>query len=627
MPLKLVLGGAMLVLASTASSQTVTERVRANDNRARAGILMSGTLALRLEARMAEWHPQGDDAPGAVIPVFAEIGRPAQVPGPLIRVPGGTNVTVTVRNLIPNATLTIHGLHSRPATPGFSDSLQLAPGAVQTLRFRLDRPGTYYYWGTTTGKTFGARTQEDAQLSGVIVVDDPGERAPRDRILVIGMWADSAGSEQNRHRERQLFVVNGRSWPHTDRLIYEKGELVRWRVVNASADVHPMHLHGFYYRVVRRGDGVVDTALTRAELVNTEWMGPGSTMQMTWTPDRLGNWLFHCHIPEHIEPRGPMGVRLPTGAAMAHANVASGMGGLVTGIEVKPAEDDTTARIPPERLPQPPDPTRRLRLLLQQNQGTLPGAPLFGITIDSLGMVPEVQLGQRVGPPLVINKGEMTSITVVNRAGEPTSVHWHGIELESFYDGVAGFSGVKPQVAPAIAPNDSFEVRMAPPRAGTFIYHSHLNERQQQSGGLVGPLIVVDKGKWDPTKDFPVLISSPSDTVEEQRAVLINGRLTPAPLELRRGAGYRLRLINITTARPGMRVELRSDTTVTNWRIMARDGADLPQTARGVRHASPRLSIGETMDVEIFPTRVGELKLEARTGTGVLLGTLPIRVF
>jgi FtsP/CotA-like multicopper oxidase with cupredoxin domain len=619
----LVFGATMLVLASSASSQPVTERVRANDNRARAGILMSGTLAVRLEARLAQWHPQGDDAAGAVIPVFAEIGRPAQVPGPLIRVPGGTNVTVTVRNLIPNATLTIHGLHSRPATPGFSDSLQLTPGAVQTLRFRLDRPGTYYYWGTTTGTAFGKRTQEDAQLSGVIVVDEPGERTARDRILVIGMWADSVDPRQ---RTRQLFVVNGRSWPHTDRLVYEKGETVRWRVVNASADPHPMHLHGFYYRINRRGDGVVDTVLPRAELVNTDWMAPGTTMSLSWTPDRLGNWLFHCHIPSHIEPRGPLGMPMSARPA-AHTHAATAMGGLVTGIEVKLADDDTTAKIPPELRPQPPEPTRRLRMILQPNQGTTATQTLFGITIDSVGSIPEVQLGPRIGPTLVLNKGEMTSITVVNRAGQPTTVHWHGIELESFYDGVAGVSGVRPQVAPVIAPNDSFEVRMAPPRTGTFIYHSHLDETQQQRGGLVGPLIVIDKGKWDPTKDFPILISSPADSAEEARAVLLNGSQTPAPLELRRGAGYRLRLINITTARPGVRVELRSDTTITNWRVLAKDGADLPQAARGVRQASQRVSIGETYDIELFPTRIGELKLEVRTSLGVLLGTLPIRVF
>src|SRR5687767_11217238 len=197
-----------LLLASNAAAQTVTERVRSNDNRARAGVFMSGTYAVRIEARMARWHPQGDDAPGAAIPAFAEIGRPAQVPGPLLRVPGGTNVIATVRNLIPNATLTIHGLHSRPAVPGqFVDSIQLAPGAYQTVRFRLDRPGTYYYWGTTTGQTMNTRTREDAQLTGVIVVDEPGERTPRDRIFVLGAWADTLASETNRHRQRELYVI------------------------------------------------------------------------------------------------------------------------------------------------------------------------------------------------------------------------------------------------------------------------------------------------------------------------------------------------------------------------------------------------------------------------------------
>lgn len=580
---------------------------------------------------MAMWHPQGDDRPGAAIPVFAEIGRPAQVPGPLIRVPGGTDVIATVRNLIPNAVLTIHGLHSRPTIGAqFNDSIQLAPGAVQTLRFRLDRPGTYYYWGTTTGSSFGARTREDAQLSGVIVVDEPGARTALDRIMVIGMWADSAGTSTNRHRDRLLLVMNGRTWPQTDRLVYEKGETVRWRVVNASADVHPMHLHGFYFRVNRRGDGRADSVLARPELVNTEKMLPGSTMSVSWTPNRLGNWLFHCHTPEHIEPRGPLGWKLtPTiaqaGNATPHAHTSpgAGMGGLVTAIEVKLPEDDTTALLPPPPLPSP---ARRIRMLLRPNAGTTPRTPFYSVAFDERGIDPEIDRGQRAGPPLILTRGEPVSIWVVNRTPEPTAVHWHGIELESYFDGVPGISGSKTQLAPVVVPTDSFEVRMTPPRSGTFIYHSHVNEIRQQRAGVAGALIVVDRGKWDATRDFPILLTSPSDSVAEETSLLINSSATPAALELRRGIAHRLRLINITATRPGLVVELKQDSLLMAWRAVAKDGAEIPTAARTVRPARQAISIGETMDMEFFPTAPGEYRLEARTSGGALLATLPIRV-
>jgi FtsP/CotA-like multicopper oxidase with cupredoxin domain len=248
------------------------------------------------------------------------------------------------------------------------------------------------------------------------------------------------------------------------------------------------------------------------------------------------------------------------------------------------------------------------------------------VTLDSTGLEPDAESGQHVGPSLVLTRGMPVSIMVRNHLAEPTSIHWHGIELESIYDGVPGISGIRPQIATAIAPGDSFDVRLALPRAGTFIYHSQLNETRQQRAGLVGALIVVEKGKRDSTKDIAVLISSPSDSALEERAVLINGSVAPLKLELRRATAYRLRLINITTARQGMSVELRQDTTVTTWRPLAKDGIDTPATARGVRTARQPLSIGETMDVEFLPTRAGDYRLEVRTRLGAVLGTLPIRV-
>jgi len=55
-------------------------------------------------------------------------------------------------------------------------------------------------------------------------------------------------------------------------------------------------------------------------------------------------------------------------------------------------------------------------------------------------------------------------------------VHWHGLEIESYYDGVVGVSGVEEHLTPMIAPGDSFQMRITPPRPGSYIYHTHVNE-------------------------------------------------------------------------------------------------------------------------------------------------------
>jgi FtsP/CotA-like multicopper oxidase with cupredoxin domain len=606
-----------------------TGRVRPNDGRRPAGTLRDGVLTLHLEARSAMWHPDGDDAPGAEVPAFAERGRDPEIPGPLIRVPAGTDVVVTVRNAVPRDTLVIHGLHARPLQDATAQPLRVAPGAAGELRFRLDAPGTYYYWGTTMGRVFMHRTREDAQLSGAIVVDPPGGPPPADRILVIGMWTDTLGSPATTGlSKRLLFVVNGRSWPHTERLTYGVGDTARWRVLNISADPHPMHLHGFYFRIDSRGDGQGDTTYAEADRdqVVTQLMAVGQTIRMTWVPERPGNWLFHCHIPEHFAPRGPLGGKLPEthGAARGHAeanHALEGMNGLVVGVTVTPRAGDAAE-------PGSGDESRRrLRLLVRENAGGTEDAPYYGFALHEGGPEPPPASGHHVGPTIVLTRGEPVSIMVVNRTPEPTAVHWHGIELESYFDGVAGFSGAGTRLAPIIAPADSFEARFTPPRAGTFIYHTHVDEVRQQRAGLAGALVVLEPGvRFDPATDIIVLITSPSDTADAARAVLMNGSLTPAPLALRAGVPYRVRLINITTGRAGMRVELLQDGALSTWRVIAKDGADLPAARRRTGAARQAISIGETVDVEVTPAAAAEMRLEARTVTGDLLGAIPIRV-
>ena len=55
---------------------------------------------------------------------------------------------------------------------------------------------------------------------------------------------------------------------------------------------------------------------------------------------------------------------------------------------------------------------------------------------------------------------------MVNHLDAPTTIHWHGLELDSYYyDGVVG-GGAGDQVTPAIQPGASFVARFTPAAPG-----------------------------------------------------------------------------------------------------------------------------------------------------------------
>ena len=102
-------------------------------------------------------------------------------------------------------------------------------------------------------------------------------------------------------------------------------------------------------------------------------------------------------------------------------------------------------------------------------------------------------------------------------------MHWHGIELESYFDGVAGYSGDERRITPAIPSGGSFDARFTPPRSGTFIYHTHVDEVRQQQAGLSGALLVVDDpAAYNPARDWVLLITIPRNNEDVNTFVLLN---------------------------------------------------------------------------------------------------------
>ncbi|HEY6177336.1 MAG TPA: multicopper oxidase family protein [Kofleriaceae bacterium] len=77
----------------------------------------------------------------------------------------------------------------------------------------------------------------------------------------------------------------------------ERGQFARLRFVNDSARIHPIHLHGMFFRLLARdGDGVDEPFFRDTVLVH-----PREAIDIGLVPTDAGTWMMHCHILEHAE--------------------------------------------------------------------------------------------------------------------------------------------------------------------------------------------------------------------------------------------------------------------------------------------------------------------------------------
>jgi FtsP/CotA-like multicopper oxidase with cupredoxin domain len=589
--------------------------IQANDNRLAAGQLVGHELHLSLDAVWGQWYPDGPGGKAVPIQAFAQVGQKPQIPGPLIRVPLGTVAIIKLHNAIPGSRLIVHGLLDRPAPR--DQAFDIPFGQTRVVRLHANALGTYLYWATTTGASVDQRFGADSQLGGALVIDPrtSTQRTPRDRIFVISEW-DNVTKKGNPNFDYLLAVINGRSWPYTERLSYAKDTTIHWRLVNASFESHPLHLHGFYFRVDSRGDGVVDVIYQRdsdRDRRVTELIEPGHTFSMTWHDARVGNWLFHCHLTYHTMGHMPIADMLsrktPLISNASYENEFlrhAGMGGLILGVSVHSAAAHFAT--------QPPA-SRHIGLLVQPAPDNQPDAPSFKYVLNEEGTT--VTEPGAIGPPIVLTRGIPVAIDVTNGLAEPTAVHWHGMELQdSFYDGVAGWSGRDSHLTREISPGETFEVHIDPPRAGTFIYHTHMADVYQLRGGLAGPLIVIEPGqRFDTTSDHIFAITT-THRIADALKIFVNGAFQPAPLVVRAGTLQRLRFINMTTFWTNVIVSLSAQDHVLQWLPVARDGADLPIERRTPQFAVETITIGDTADF-MFTPKPGDSLLQIWPATGL----------
>lgn len=123
------------------------------------------------------------------------------------------------------------------------------------------------------------------------------------------------------------------------------------------------------------------------------------------------------------------------------------------------------------------DPAAARTILLEAREITWELAP--GKTIKAMAYN-----GQVPGPEIRAREGERLRIVFENSLAEPTTIHWHGVDVPNAMDGVPGIT------QNPIQPGETFVYEFEARPAGTRWYHTHFQEHRQMDLGLVGPLII-----------------------------------------------------------------------------------------------------------------------------------------
>jgi manganese oxidase len=306
------------------------------------------------------------------------------------------------------------------------------------------------------------------------------------------------------------------------------------------------------------------------------------------------------------------------------------MGGLVLGLDVRPSRTARAAGTPDVSAAAP---LRAIDLFASTRARTFGERPGHGFVVQDGPHAPAADSMRIPGTPLVLTRGEPVRIAVHNRLAFPIAVHWHGIELDSYFDGVGDFSGTGRRVAPMIAPNDSFVVRFTPPRAGTYMYHVHGERGEELASGLYGSLLVLEPGTpYDPRTDrtFVLADGGPGGS---GRPIFVNGTATPDTTELVAGTTHRLRFIYIS-ANDVYLTTLRGAAGLVTVRQLALDGHDVPDAPGFTRPIQAPAGPGHTQDFAFTPAAPGDYALAVQRIVNTPAGpvrtgpvtTVPIRV-
>lgn len=229
-------------------------------------------------------------------------GYNGSTPGPTLIAYEGETVRVRVTNNLPvPTTVHFHGMHESnedDGVAGISQVEPIQPGQTFTYEFAPGHQGTFAYHSHTS-----SAVQELRGLDGFFIIlpqDVPPDQAvTRDFAMTLQQFAPPGeGALLDPFPpggEFPFSTINGKTGEAAGGPItVNVGDTIRIRLYNASSMSHAMHLHGAHFTEAAR-NGHASPPFTETTVNGA----PGEFVDIQFTFDQPGNWIFHCHFPHH----------------------------------------------------------------------------------------------------------------------------------------------------------------------------------------------------------------------------------------------------------------------------------------------------------------------------------------
>lgn len=136
-------------------------------------------------------------------------------------------------------------------------------------------------------------SQHQMPASGITTLNYGMMKSPYDTSLPKDSPVRELKFTLTGNMNRYIWSMDDKVLAESDKILVKKGEILRITLFNNSMMRHPMHLHGFDFRVLNKNG-------LQAPLKNVLDIMPMETNVIEFEAKTDGDWFFHCHILYHM---------------------------------------------------------------------------------------------------------------------------------------------------------------------------------------------------------------------------------------------------------------------------------------------------------------------------------------